>query len=678
MTGRKQHFIPRHFLKGFVISDKRDKHWLYRRGLSEPKEVSRNDAAAQNYFYSKPNTVGLPTLDHLITEYEQKLQSHVGKVRTIPVGNILPADLMREIVVHLTIRSAYFRESINAGIDTLVCHLAEFFKSMELPKYHISSEFETLLIKEVENYMPYLPINITPRTIARLIYQIIRENYGDFQKEIFTSLELLQEKFQEIDKNVQTQVLEEDMVPLYRKSMLEKFQWRVVDFPSGNAILPDCVAIAEDADGWGSYILGCTKSMSRVVIPLTSSKLAIGTIANDWEKIKEIYNKTARESCFTFYLTNQKEKVSENQISEIGNIVRKKISSIASSKLDGIGEDFIIGNSSMIHEETHPVTWTDLLIDKKFSYSVSFKNCRGKDYTLKAAKAFCETVKDFSKYLPLYRFDGITFVPDIAAELQEIDQEFNPFGNTFFNDSAMPYLVRCPDGIKTHIFVKDSLAEQWISEGKTLCGNVIIYKCLAISAFNALFESKFPDKFFAPYDDPYENWLYRCNITLLPIYFSNYFLVADVETLGFYSKQANLKLKKMISVTADAHALYQKDKDHERFFTSCVIHVSNFMTAMAIFLAARASMGDQQQPDQLLDQTLVRCNLSNWEKCFGEDLDVFSRSLDNWVNIDEMLFLNRHFERLLIEVGVIAGHIKSDRFHFHAFNNYRLSSLILP
>lgn len=43
MAGRKQHFIPRHYLKSFVINDGKDKLWMYRRGLPKPVPVARDD-----------------------------------------------------------------------------------------------------------------------------------------------------------------------------------------------------------------------------------------------------------------------------------------------------------------------------------------------------------------------------------------------------------------------------------------------------------------------------------------------------------------------------------------------------------------------------------------------------------------------------------------------------------
>ncbi len=111
MAGRKQHFIPRHFLKEFVVPDGSDKLWMYRRGLPKPVPVSRDDAAATRDFYSKPAETDAPTLDDLITEYENELKFHVEKVRSIRPGEGVPSHPISETIAHLfTIQKKSSRE----------------------------------------------------------------------------------------------------------------------------------------------------------------------------------------------------------------------------------------------------------------------------------------------------------------------------------------------------------------------------------------------------------------------------------------------------------------------------------------------------------------------------------------------------------------------------------------
>ncbi|MCO4828970.1 hypothetical protein, partial [Lentibacter algarum] len=116
------------------------------------------------------------------------------------------------------------------------------------------------------------------------------------------------------------------------------------------------------------------------------------------------------------------------------------------------------------------------------------------------------------------------------------------------------------------------------------------------------------------------------------------------------------------------------DGDHERFFEICATCVSGFMTAMARLLAAHASMIGPHSPNGLLDSTLTQLELFRWSKLFEEDLAAFNRRLDEWTNLDELFFLNRHFERLLFEVGVLPDQMKDGSLYIHTSGEHRLSS----
>ena len=72
MAGRKQHFIPQHYQRPFAIKGSDERIWTYRKGKSKPIPTSIADTAAQRDFYSEPSTGDIPTLDDLITVYEQR------------------------------------------------------------------------------------------------------------------------------------------------------------------------------------------------------------------------------------------------------------------------------------------------------------------------------------------------------------------------------------------------------------------------------------------------------------------------------------------------------------------------------------------------------------------------------------------------------------------------------
>lgn len=693
MAGRKQHFIPRHFLKEFVIPDGSDKLWMYRRGLPNPVPVSRDDAAATRDFYSKPAVTGVPTLDDLITEYENELKFCVEEARTVSAGEALPAHLISEVVAHLTMRAAYLREFIDAGaselvasIDTLIHRPTEFLNTFELPKHRVPSKFEKLAIEQFEQHPLSLLTDVTPKAIVRLLYQAIREDFDSLQnaasKEFTAFLGRFHGELQTMSQKVHVQVLEKNLVPAPRKAKLEEFYWRVVDLPSGDAVLSDCVAVAEDADGWGPYIMAEHKSMTRVVIPLSSSKLAVGSTGDDWEEVVDIYSQVARDSCFTFYLANHREEVPKANLSALGGPARSKIASITSSALLEAVEEFIGDGPNDTRGEAPPVTWTDLSMGEGFSYSVYFRDFGDEAYAKKVSESLHETVKSFGRYLPVHRLDGITFAVDYAAALQDLDRglgvarTIDPSAGRNPNGVAMPLAVGRDDGIKTHIVLRGFLAEHLISDDESLSEEAIaiIFYCLGTAAFNALLEGKFPGTLLSPHVDPYDGWLYRYNETLLATYFSTRLIAPRKETVEFYSEQALLQLDEVISVTTDAHAQYQLDGDHERLFDCCATYVSGFMTAMARYLAARASIVGPHKPGGSLDETLSQLELLKWSTLFQEDLTAFNRRLDDWTNLDDMHFLNRHFERLLFEVGVLPDQLYDGSLYIHISGELRLAS----
>lgn len=692
MAGRKQHFIPRHFLKEFVVPDGSDKLWMYRRGLPKPVPVSRDDAAATRDFYSKPAETDAPTLDDLITDYENELKFHVEKVRSIGSGEGVPPHPISEIIAHLSLRAAYLREFIDLGavelvssIDTLIHDPKEILKGIELPRHRVPYKFEALAIEQLEEHMLSVLTNLTSKAVVRLLYHAIREDIDLVQHrasdEFSTFLNGFQTQLEGMGRRAHVNVLEKELVPAPRKTLLESFEWKVVDFPSGDAILADCVAIAEDAEGWGPYMLADSKSLTRVVIPLSSSKLAIGGDSLKLDNVVEIYNETARACCFTFYLANCKKDVSFGHLAELGGMAREKISKLTSTSVRDAVEEFVTDVPRNTQQETLPVTWNDLIKNAECSYSVSFRDFGDEDYAKRVAASLNEVVKSFASFLPVHRLDGISFAEDYAAALQELDRgegvtrTIDASAGMNPNGVAMPLAVRRDDGIKTHIVLRGYIAEYLICEDEELKDEAVSVVCysLGTAAFNALIEGKFPETVLSPHADAYEGWLYQYNDALLATYFSTRLLSPSWDTLEFYAEQAREQLERMIVETMKAQSRYQESGDHECYFESCATHVSGFMSAMARFLAVRASVIGPHRKETALDQYLTQLELSKWSNLFHKDLAAFNHGLDVWTNLDDIYFINRHFERLLFEVGVFPDQLNDGSLYIHTSGEHRLS-----
>ena len=151
MAGKKQHFIPQHFQKPFVIPGGSDQLWMFRIGNSFGVKVARKKAAAQEYFYSKPSIDGSLTLDDLVTEYESELHTTVDKIRVLKIGSEIDNREISRVVAHLSLRSSHMRGVMRESVLTAV------------------SSMQRLMRDELANSL----IKLSPGHSPRGIYQLI-------------------------------------------------------------------------------------------------------------------------------------------------------------------------------------------------------------------------------------------------------------------------------------------------------------------------------------------------------------------------------------------------------------------------------------------------------------------------------------------------------------------------
>lgn len=695
MAGRKQHFIPRHFLKEFVIPDGSDKLWMYRRELKKPVPVSRDDAAATRDFYSKPSHPDTPTLDDLITDYEENLQHCVDRVRSIPAGSNVPTELISEIVVHLTLRAAYLREFIEEGVLSLITSISEaienpsdVFKNVSIPKHRPPDKFDDLLLEQFEKHQVSSYTKISFGAISRLFYIFLRENKDDLYSWIVNEfskyLDLFKDGLGGVGRKAHINVLEKDLAPAPRKALLEELEWKVVDYPSGDAVLPDCVAIAKDDEGWGPYLLSSHKSLTLIIIPLSSSKLAVGSTTSIFEEVAKDYNQAARSSCFRFYLSNQQLIVKEDHLSEIGSPARKRISEMTSSAVLKAVEDFVEISQQESLLDGSLATWESIEKRKEFSCSVTFRDFGDESYRKEVADNLVAIIRAFADLYPIHKLDGITFADDYAVALKELNRGEGVSNRIYISDEkdkvglAMPLAVRRDNSVRTHITIRGSLADYLISSDQN-CAHLsisTIWYCLGTVAFNTLLDEKFPNLLLSPHSNIYEGWLYQHNDALLATYFSTRLLRWDQEQVKSYESYCLSSLEKFITETSDAQLKYEEDNNHDDFFEVCAFNASGFMLAMARYFGCRALAIGPNLPSSPLEQVLRKFEILKWSRLFQEDLENFISGLNKWSDVEEMYFLNRHLERLLFEVGVFPDLTEQGLLYVHTSLEHRLAGRV--
>ena len=130
----------------------------------------------------------------------------------------------------------------------------------------------------------------------------------------------------------------------------------------------------------------------------------------------------------------------------------------------------------------------------------------------------------------------------------------------------------------------------------------------------------------------------------------------------------------MVARTAEGYASYKLNHHNPDSFRISTKYVSSFLFALARFFGVSSFTYETRTLNLALDERLKQLELTKWSKLLEEDLAAFFCNLDEWNSWDEVFFINRHFERLLLEVGVIADQLVDGSIVFHMANEHRLSA----
>jgi hypothetical protein len=242
MSGRKQHFIPQILLRGFETAPSRKKGQtiVFKRGR-EPYVSAITDVGAQRDFYSgKRIGSDQTTLDDLITEYENRLGTKLQQLRSSTPDQSVNASLAAEVVTHLTVRSAFLRETFKLGAEALLEKLSSFLSDSERYQEYLGfgsdeplSIAKDELDKALDLITPSLPIQVPRAVLRRMALFRLRESFAPSNPEnpSLSITETAQAMAQSIPQSLRqghVKALEKSLAPGKRQEALAKLQWRTV------------------------------------------------------------------------------------------------------------------------------------------------------------------------------------------------------------------------------------------------------------------------------------------------------------------------------------------------------------------------------------------------------------------------------------------------------------------
>ena len=290
MSGKKQHFIPQVLLRGFGIP-RNKKTYVYVFPYERPIfEVATDGVGAARYFYSKLNEDNdEKTLDDKITEYENSQKAILLKLREQPKNEAIDGTAVAELVTHLSIRNAHFRDATTDGVQLLFEEAVGIFqdrdrtrRALGLDGHQPSAAIIDSLNEMIADYREtFQSLGMTDDQVRDWALSqagpLFEQNFGGLAAEIATVFDTFAPRISNIGKEAQLAALEKDLAPEARRKAFEGFVWEVVDKADQDFLLPDCVAIALTDEGPRPASLAGADDTNAIIMPLSSTRLILGT-----------------------------------------------------------------------------------------------------------------------------------------------------------------------------------------------------------------------------------------------------------------------------------------------------------------------------------------------------------------------------------------------------------------
>lgn len=338
MSGKKQHFIPRRFVKNFSEQPetKNPKIWFYRFD-KEPYSVGINDAPAQRYFYS--NSSDCETLDDEITKYEENFVTPIlMKLETSSPNQPIESDFPAKLISHLIARNDHVRSLGAIMLKTALQLLKDIFfdkkslkNAMGIDLINPRGKFNTELIERIKNEYPYAndqEVELIKKFRLSALTDEQVDDTLDSQIEFFKIVFPIMEKsIASSVKKVTNDSIRRDIEPTHFRNALKSFHWSLIE-SKNEIILPDCISICKMNSEYHSLMGTSLENTDTIYCPITRTKLLIGTLEQK-PAIPDNINVLLAENSWNFFIAptesanyrNLTNVIRKNPLEEIDSIV---------------------------------------------------------------------------------------------------------------------------------------------------------------------------------------------------------------------------------------------------------------------------------------------------------------------------------------------------------------------
>lgn len=660
---------------------------MYRKGKEKPISSPIKDTAAQRDFYSKPTDDGLPTLDDLITDYEQMMHVTVEELRSLNVGDAIDSMKIAEVITHLAVRSSYMRglfEDTAISMAEAIEATIKDDKTILFPSHKVPSYIEKLILDELGKLrlMEFTPVN--EQTISKLLYFAIREGADHFfskaQDLVNNLIDELTNKSTQFSHRTQSSVLSESMAPAARIEQLAMLEWKIMASPNGCSILPDCTSIAYDGEEWASLIFVGGEKLHTVILPLTPERLAVGVKKGANPPDLTNFNQIAAQASHTFFLSSESGKELNDILPKLGGHVQNQVTSKIKDAVTYAVDEMLKVDPHINYKEqaNHAVnqSWSTLENKEQTSFFVQLLDFGDEALATKISEVINHIIIAFSKYLlPTKDLSGFVFANDYQMALKSIERGFEakndlePIETGNMLGVSMPLLVVEDDQFKTLIVARSFIAVDLISNDeckRTEAINIILHNLSYVALAN-LIQNKFPEQILASIADEYEGTLFQYTDGVFSLYFCATISCSTASTLSLYEKSTLESLRKLLETIPKQLQEYISHRNMEILFPVVAELIADFMNLTARLLGALKNQEADLNESSSLHQLLKENQLLSWFELFQKDLQSFDNGLETWAHFEEAFFVNRHFERIAIKFNIVPEPTDNQKTYIHVF-----------
>ncbi|MGY3349025.1 DUF4238 domain-containing protein [Serratia marcescens] len=344
MSGKRQHFIPQFYQKGFLSEDHK-KNYTYQY-LKDGRVLSANikNVGTEGFFYSLN---GDHSVDEVITEAETEFAMVVETLRQGKADEIKSSDISK-LIAHLEVRTRHIRASFQSSSLYLMGRMKETLMNKKvLMNYFMINimaspdKLDELLTAEYERMM-------LPHQLRVQVKKILIENVGQWLPsisekivELYTPIltGFMDSKLPDAIKSGHLKELGKSIYPDFKTEKYNSLKYKVLNVDRELPLGDSLVLFEVEGERRFKPFFEKNDLLKNVYIPISRNKLLWGTVDEVNPNLDDIDLYIA-ECSFEFFIAS----VRNERLLYIQSMISKNAYIISKEEIDCILSELIADN----------------------------------------------------------------------------------------------------------------------------------------------------------------------------------------------------------------------------------------------------------------------------------------------------------------------------------------------